>query len=93
MSEKFVKVRVIAGFVYEDELRKVECVQFKHDHFGLRLTNKEDVGVIKFGLSKIAVEQIILGLSKILRQKESDIGLVKFILDEPTHEMWGQVKP
>lgn len=85
------KVAVADVTVYEDDERKVECVHFEGDHYGLRLTNSEGK-VTKLGLSKVAVEQIANGFRKILKAKPGTIKEQKFIMDTAPEYVWTQVK-
>lgn len=79
--------------VYEDAERKVECIQFRHDHFGLRLTNKKTCEVTKMGLSQEAAEAIAGGFRKILDRPLTDhLGEVKFIMDTKPEYHWAVVK-
>lgn len=86
-----VKIPVVDAFVYQDENRKVECVHFKGDNYGLRLTNFEGE-VTKIGLSKIAVEQIATGFAHILAAKRGKIKEQKFILEPKAEMVWREVQ-
>lgn len=85
------KVAVLDATLYEDDVRKIECVQFRKDRYGLRLTVKEDGMVTKLGLSRIAVEQIVEGFQMILKAAPKRIKAQKFIMDDVTPEVWTQV--
>ncbi len=86
------KVAVLDVTVYEDDERKVECIQFRKDRYGLRLTVKENGRVTKLGLSRVAVEQILAGFKTILSAKPKRIKAQKFIMDDVTPLVWTQVK-
>lgn len=86
------KVAVKNVVVYEDDDRKVECVHFNKDHYGLRLANKKENTETKLGLSRIAVEQIALGLNALLSPKRGKIRMQKFIMDDAPQPHWTQVK-
>jgi len=87
------KLAVLDVAVYQDENRKVECIHFRKNHYGLRLTNAEGK-VTKIGLSKIAAKQIVVCFHKILMPKATGIlKEQKFILEPKTELVWTQVKP
>ena len=85
------KIAVLDVTVYQDENRKIECVYFRPDHYGLRLTNAKGE-VTKMGLSKIAAEQIAKGFRKILDAKPTRLKEQKFIMEPKTALVWIQAK-
>lgn len=89
------KIAVEDVFVYQDDQRKVECVWFCDDDYGLGLTNS-DGEVRRLKLSKIAVEQIVKGFTKMLDPSEAEIKEQKFItavVSDPPKFVWAVAKP
>lgn len=87
---ELVKVPVLDVVAFEGRGKsRVECVQFKKNHFGLRLTNV-DGEIRQFGLSRWAVEKIIAGYSEMLAANRSPkLREQKFIM-EPKEELFWQ---
>ena len=87
------KVAVEAVVVYEDAKRKVECVHFEGEHFGVRFTNKGSGKVTKVGLSKEAAQAVGDGFRVIFSEvKPVGVRVQKFIMDDAPEYVWTQVR-
>ena len=89
-----MRITVENRYLYEDDKRKVECVRFTSDEFGILLVNKAKKNYkTNLVLSGQATRQIIKGLKIMLKKPTATIREQHFIDVAGPEFVWAECPP